>query len=157
VSELLVRPAREDELPAVLGLLAEDVIRERAEPAEVTDRQRRAFAELLADPGELLLVGELDGRVVATAQLSWLRVLAYDGGLYCQVESVRVASGHRGRRLGEQLMDHVVGLARERGCARVQLTTNARREGARRFYARLGFVESHIGMKLFLGTSEENA
>jgi hypothetical protein len=32
----------------------------------------------------------------------------------------------------------------------VQLSTNAVRTGARRFYLRLGFVESHIGMKLHL-------
>ena len=30
----------------------------------------------------------------------------------------------------------------------VQLTTDASREGAHRFYERLGFVASHVGMKL---------
>jgi ribosomal protein S18 acetylase RimI-like enzyme len=147
---VIVREARDGELEAVLALLAGDVVRERAEPAEVSDRQRAAFAELLADPGELLLVGELDGRLVATAQVSWLRHLIYDGGLVCQLESVRVASPQRGRGLGERLVRHVVTLARARGCARVQLSTNAARTDARRFYRRLGFVESHVGMKLHL-------
>jgi ribosomal protein S18 acetylase RimI-like enzyme len=144
---VIVREAREGELEAVLALLAEDVIRERPEPDAVTDRQRAAFAELLADPGELLLVGELDGSLVATAQVSWLRHLIHDGGLSCQLESVRVASSQRGRGLGDRLVRHVLDLARTRGCARVQLTTNAARTDARRFYRRLGFVESHIGMK----------
>jgi len=147
---VIVREARPGELAPVLALLAEDVLRERPEPARISSRQRDAFAELLADPGQLLLVGELDGVLVATAQVSWLRHLSYDGGLFAQLESVRVASAHRGRGLGERLMTHVVGLARERGCARVQLTTNAGRADARRFYRRFGFVESHIGMKLFL-------
>ena len=147
---MIVREARDGELEAVLALLAGDVVRERAEPAEVSDRQRAAFAELLADPGELLLVGELDGSLVATAQVSWLRHLIYDGGLSCQLESVRVASSRRGHGLGAALVGHVVGLARARDCARVQLSTNAVRTGARRFYLRLGFVESHIGMKLHL-------
>lgn len=48
-------------------------------------------------------------------------------------------------------MEHVVGLARARGAARVELTTHAERVRAQRFYADLGFVASHVGMKLYLG------
>lgn len=40
--------------------------------------------------------------------------------------------------------------ARRRGCRLVQLTTNREREDARRFYERLGFQPTHIGMKLVL-------
>jgi GNAT superfamily N-acetyltransferase len=67
------------------------------------------------------------------------------------VESVRVRSDLRGRGLGAVLMRHVVDVARDRGAVRVELTTNAQREEARRFYERLGFVGSHVGMKLYLG------
>ena len=147
---MIVREARPGELEAVLALLREDVIRERPEPSEVTARQRAAFAELLADPGELLMVGELGGALVATAQVSWLRHLMYDGGLVCQLESVRVAASHRGGGLGQRLVATIIELAKQRGCARLQLSTNAARTDARRFYRRLGFVESHIGMKLTL-------
>jgi GNAT superfamily N-acetyltransferase len=147
---MIVREARPGELEAVLALLREDVIRERPEPPEVTERQRAAFAELLADPHHLLLVGELEAGLVATAQASWLRYLMYDGGLVCHLESVRVAPPHRGKGLGQRLVSTIIELARDRGCARLQLSTNAARADARRFYRRLGFVESHIGMKLFL-------
>jgi hypothetical protein len=34
----------------------------------------------------------------------------------------------------------------------VQLTSDLRREDARRFYSTLGFVHSHAGMKLSLDT-----
>ncbi|MGO9356824.1 MAG: GNAT family N-acetyltransferase, partial [Xanthobacteraceae bacterium] len=43
-----------------------------------------------------------------------------------------------------------VELAREKGCILVQLTTNKQRTDAQRFYRRLGFVNSHEGMKLAL-------
>jgi GNAT superfamily N-acetyltransferase len=43
-----------------------------------------------------------------------------------------------------------VDLARARGCKSVELTTNKRRTDAHRFYERLGFVASHVGMKLAL-------
>jgi GNAT superfamily N-acetyltransferase len=40
--------------------------------------------------------------------------------------------------------------ARRRGCSRVQLTSNLARKDAHRFYQRLGFRGSHLGMKLDL-------
>ncbi|MDQ3627448.1 MAG: GNAT family N-acetyltransferase [Actinomycetota bacterium] len=148
-----MRAAVVDDLAAVLRLLAEDVIREREEPVEVTRRQRDALVELVADPRETLLAGEEDGELVATAQVSWLRHLIYDGGLVAQVESVRVRSDLRGQGLGERLMADVEWRARERGCARLQLTTNAARTDAQRFYERLGFRASHVGMKRWLEES----
>lgn len=146
----MIRGAGADDLEQVLALLAEDAIRAFEEPAAPSPRQRAALAELIADPAHDVLVDERDGRLVATAQISWLRVLIYDGGLLCQVESVRTASGLRGQGIGAALMEHIIELARERGCARVQLTTNARRTRARTFYERLGFTASHVGMKLQL-------
>jgi len=47
-------------------------------------------------------------------------------------------------------MRHVIALAKERGCALLQLTTNKARDDAQRFYRRLGFTASHEGMKLRL-------
>ena len=44
---------------------------------------------------------------------------------------------------------------RARGCAMVQLTTNAARTDAQRFYAGLGFAASHVGFKLMLPRTEE--
>ncbi len=40
--------------------------------------------------------------------------------------------------------------ARGEGCALVQLTMNAQRGDANRFYESLGFVPSHTGFKLAL-------
>jgi GNAT superfamily N-acetyltransferase len=148
---LPIREARSEDLEAVVALLREDVIREVDESEVPASAYQEAFEEIRADGHQQLLVGELDGVVVATAQLTWVRHLTYVGGLMCQVESVRVRSDLRGRGLGRELMEHVIGLARSRGAARVELTTNARRERARAFYADLGFVPSHVGMKLYLG------
>jgi GNAT superfamily N-acetyltransferase len=38
--------------------------------------------------------------------------------------------------------------ARRQGCFRLQLTSHLTRTDAHRFYERLGFVNSHAGMKL---------
>jgi GNAT superfamily N-acetyltransferase len=150
---MLVRPARSEDLEAVVDLLREDVIREVDESQEPVSSYRAAFEEIRADAHQDLLVGEVEGEVVATAQVTWVRHLTYVGGLMCQLESVRVRSDRRGEGLGRRLVEHVVAEARARGAARVELTTNARRERAQAFYRSLGFTASHVGMKLYLGPS----
>ena len=148
---LAVREARTDDLDAVVALLHEDTIREVDETRVPASAYAAAFEEIRSDAHQTLLVGEHAGEVVATAQLTWVRRLTYVGGLTCGVESVRVRSDRRGAGLGRELMEHVVDLARERGAARVELTTNVARERAHEFYRRLGFVASHVGMKHYLG------
>jgi GNAT superfamily N-acetyltransferase len=145
-----IRDAVETDLAAVLALLREDAIREVDEPVDITDGQRAALREIGELPHQQLLVGEIDGLIVATCQVAWLRRLIYDGSLICNVESVRVSAGARGQGLGAELMAYVCAEARRRRCARVELTTNRRRDRARTFYERLGFVPSHVGMKLYL-------
>lgn len=151
---LTVRDARPDDLDAVVALLHEDVVREVDETEIPPSAYADAFHEILDDGHQQLLVGEVggpEGQIVATAQLSWLRRLTYVGGLVCVVESVRVRSDQRGQGLGGALMRHVEQLARHRGVARVELTTNAQRVRARSFYEDLGYVPSHVGMKLYIG------
>ena len=148
----VVREARHADLPACIRLLAEDVLGAgREEVGEAIDpRYASAFDELENDPRMTLLVGELDGRVVAVAQLMLLRHLAQIGQLRAQIEGVRVAADLRGQGLGALLMRDAIERARGLGATLVQLTTNAERTRAREFYERLGFVPSHVGMKLAL-------
>lgn len=148
---LTVRAAGPDDLAHVLALLDEDAIREVAEDRTDLGPYAAALAEIAASGHAAVLVGELGGAIVATAQVSWLRRLMYRGSLVCQVESVRVASASRGHGIGTALMRWIVDDARARGCARVELTSNAARVEARRFYERLGFLPTHVGFKLYLG------
>lgn len=150
MTSLIIRRAVPGDLQTLLDLTAEDAIRAFAEPTTPTGRQHAALAEIIADPVHELLVGEIDGRVVTTAHLSWLRVLMYDGGLMCQIESVRTTSALRGQGIGRRLMEHIEAEARRRGAARLQLTTNKQRLRAHEFYQRLGFEPTHTGMKKIL-------
>jgi len=152
-SELLIRPARRKDLDTILQLLAQDAILEI--PVElgppVPDYYLEAFERIDADPGEQLVVAELDSAVVGTFQMSFIPYLMWRGGYVAEIEFVRVARHLRGRRIGEQMMRWAIGQARSRGCVRVQLGTNKARADAHRFYERLGFKATHEGMKLFLG------
>ncbi|HZY12301.1 MAG TPA: GNAT family N-acetyltransferase, partial [Beijerinckiaceae bacterium] len=48
--------------------------------------------------------------------------------------------------IGEQLVQWAVTEAKARGCNLVELLTHQTRTDAQRFYKRLGFTASHVGM-----------
>jgi len=154
-STVVLRRARRDDVAAVLALLADDELsRSRGDHADaasgVTAGHLAGFDAIDADPAQLLVVAEQAGRVVGTLQLTFVPGLARGGAWRAQVEAVRVATDLRGRGLGGAMLRWVVEEATRRGCSQVQLTSDARREGAHRFYARLGFAASHTGFKLAL-------
>lgn len=106
--------------------------------------------EIARDPQHEVLVLDVGGVVAGVLQLSFLRCLTHEGGLRAQIEGVRVDRARRGGGLGRVLIGDAVRRARERGCHLVQLTTDRRRPDALAFYERLGFVDTHHGLKLDL-------
>lgn len=148
------RPARIEDLPAVVALLADDMLGAAREGAAAAPDYAAAFAAIAADPNEMLVVAELEGQVAGCLQLGFIPGLSRRGAWRGQIESVRVAAAARGRGLGRRMILWAVAQCRERGCALVQLTTDKRRADAHRFYEGLGFVRSHEGMKLALEPSE---
>jgi GNAT superfamily N-acetyltransferase len=152
-SVAVVRRAEAGDVPAIVDLLAADQLgaaRDGVRTEADHAAYQRAFQAIDGDPAHLLVVAEDSGEIVATFQLSFLPGLARRGALRAQIEAVRVRNDYRGRRLGQALMTWAIAEARRRGCALVQLTSDKSRQAAHRFYARLGFVASHEGMKLRL-------
>lgn len=148
--EVLVRIARRADVPAIVALLADDMLgRTREDPSDL-DPYVEAFDEMALDPNSDLLVLDLDGEVVGTAHLVYGRSLARKGQRRCTLESVQVAARLRSRGLGALLIGAAIDLARAHGCGSVQLTSHKSRTDAHRFYRRLGFEASHEGMKLIL-------
>jgi len=109
---------------------------------------REAFERLDADPNITLVVAEEAGRVVGSLQLCILPGLSSQGASRGLIEDVRVASDRRSRGIGEQLVQWAVSEARARGCRLVELLTHQTRVDAQRFYERLGFAKSHVGMTI---------
>jgi len=153
VHQLTIREAVPDDLPAILAMLAEDTIPDDRETDPADPRYRAAFEAIAADPNQLLVAAELDGRVVGTLQLSFIPGLSFRGAWRGQIEAVRIAADLRGRRYGEQLIAWAVDRCRERDCFLVQLTSSNPRTDAHRFYERLGWAKSHTGFKLKLRES----
>ncbi|MGC4793894.1 N-acetyltransferase family protein [Micromonospora saelicesensis] len=150
MSDVIYREAVRADLPAVIALLADDVLGKARDFTEVDEAYERAFAAIGADPRNQLIVAEQAGELVGCLQITYIPGLGRHGSERSLIESVRVRSDRRGQGLGRDLMSWAVDQARQRGCALVQLTTDKTREDAHRFYLGLGFVASHEGMKLAL-------
>jgi len=145
---IVFRRARLADVPAIVALLADDLLGAGRETVGDDAGYLRAFEEIDADPRTELMVADRDGEVVGTLQLTVTSSLSRRGARRAAIEAVRVRADMRGGGLGRRFVGWAIDRARARGCAMVQLTSDKRRVDAHRFYASLGFEATHEGMKL---------
>lgn len=152
MSDVSVRRALLADLPAIIALLADDILGQQREDAGSPPNPKyvEAFLAIDADPHQLLAVATLGNEIIGTLQLSFIPGLARMGAWRGQIEGVRIAKSHRGSGLGQQMFEWAIDQCRAKGCNLVQLATDKARPDAHRFYEKLGFVGSHIGYKLTL-------
>jgi GNAT superfamily N-acetyltransferase len=143
----IFRDARREDVPAIVALLADDVLGASRE-TDVDGAYWAAFDEIAADVKNRLIVAEIDGQIAGTLQLTLLPGLSRHGMLRAQIEAVRVGAEQRGQGLGRAMIGWAIEKAREAGCGLVQVTSDKRRDDAIRFYKSMGFTASHEGLKL---------
>jgi ribosomal protein S18 acetylase RimI-like enzyme len=150
-SAITIRRARRDDVGIIVAMLADDPLgggRERIEDP-LPQSYFTAFEALRRDLNILLVVAEDgEGVVVGCLQLCILPGLSSQGASRGLIEDVRVASHCRNRGIGEQMVQWALTEARGRGCRLVELLTHHTRVDAQRFYERLGFARSHVGMTI---------
>jgi GNAT superfamily N-acetyltransferase len=147
--DVTVRVATADDAGRLAELLHGGALTAKEDPGDAGP-YADALDEIIATPGNDVLVAELDGRLVGMCQLLVFRHIQERGGRCAEVESVHVDAALRSTGVGTALMADVVERARAAGCYRVQLTSNLARPDAHRWYARLGFTGSHTGFKRYL-------
>ncbi|MWA12306.1 GNAT family N-acetyltransferase [Streptomyces sp. BA2] len=150
MGDLEIRPAVADDIPAIVEMLADDPLGSTRESPDDLTPYLTAFERLAADPNQHQVVAAREGRVVGTLQLTIVPGLSRKGALRSIIEGVRVHADERGSGLGTRFIEWAVDESRRQGCQLVQLTSDATRTDARRFYERLGFTASHVGFKLQL-------
>ena len=147
--DIIIRRARREDIGPIVGMLADDPLgggRERIEDP-LPQCYFTAFEAVDRDPNIQLVVAEDgEGAVVGCLQLCILPGLSSQGASRGLIEDVRVAKRCRSRGIGEQMVQWAVVEARARGCKLVELLTHHTRVDAQRFYERLGFARSHVGM-----------
>ena len=150
--EVLFRLATRDDVPSIVRLLADDDLGSQREQDEnpLPESYYSAFEQIHNDPNHELIVAERGGEVIGTLHLMFLPSISFQGALRSQVESVRVHKRFQNQGIGSEMMKWTIDRAQQRGAQVMQLTTHNTRVDAHRFYERLGFKGSHLGMKLSL-------
>ena len=150
--EITFRLAARNDLPSIVRMLANDDLgneRERYEEP-IPESYYSAFELINHDSNHELVVAELNGEVIGTLHLMFLPSISFQGGLRAQIESVRIDRRFQGQGIGSEMMQWTMERAKKRGAHLVQLTAHKSRADAHRFYEKLGFKGSHLGMKLTL-------
>ena len=148
MGDLEIRAAVTEDIPAIVGMLADDPLgSQRESPGDLTP-YLAALDRLTADPNQHLVVAVREGSVVGTLQLTVVPGLSRKGATRSIIEAVRIHTDERGSGLGTQLIEWAIAESRRQGCQLVQLTSDVTRTDAHRFYERLGFTASHVGFKL---------
>jgi ribosomal protein S18 acetylase RimI-like enzyme len=131
---LTIRPFCERDTDAVIALWnASGLVRPWNDP-------RKDIARKLTTQPELFLVGEDQGRVVATA------MAGYDGHRGW-VNYLAVEPDSRGLTYGRIMMDEAERLLEDRGCPKINVQIRAGNEAVIDFYARLGYAtDDTVGM-----------
>lgn len=145
-----IRKADSDDLPAIIQLLADDLLGAQREDSTMPPNALylKAWDNISNNYNSEIFVVEDQGKVIGVAQLDYLQYLTYQGGRRAQIEGVRVHKEYRNEGIGKKLFQFLIEKARQSDCHLVQLTTDISRPKALKFYEGLGFVKSHVGMKL---------
>ena len=140
------REARESDIPAIVELLSDDFLGQGRE-SHALEPYVAAFRDMAREPGNVQIVGEVDGAVVATYQLTIISGVSLSAARRAQIEGIRVAGQMRGHGIGAALLEDAEARARAAGAVLMQFTTNKARDRAHDFYRRAGYDDTHLGFK----------
>ena len=136
VTDLVIRPARREDIAAMAGLLSllfaveEDFSADR-------DKQRAGLEMFFKHPaGRYLIVAEHQQQVIGMCSAQLL-ISTAAGGWKALVEDVVVAEQFRGQGIGKKLLDALAGWAERQGVIRMDLLADRNNSTALDFYERL--------------------
>jgi GNAT superfamily N-acetyltransferase len=137
MSEIVIREATEQDLPAILHAYASAGI--DGGQSFTVEEAREHFARFRTYPNYRVFVALEGGTLAGTYALLILDNLAKRGACTGIVETVAVMPERQGHGIGRAMMEHARAECRTGGCYKMALSSNLKREGAHRFYDSLGF------------------
>jgi GNAT superfamily N-acetyltransferase len=145
-----IRTAEKADVAAIAAMLAQDDLGGHGDSADPADLPlyHAAFERIAASANDTLFVAVSEGEVVGTFQTTLIISMTGKGSSSLIIEAVHTRSDRRGLGIGAAMIGHAIEQGRVHGVRLVQLTSNATRVDAHRFYTRLGFVQSHLGFKM---------
>lgn len=142
--------AKEADIPQ-LCILLEFLFSQELEFVPNIEAQRRGLRSIIHDPQiGFILVGKIDDRTVGMVNILFTISTAL-GERVALLEDMVVSPDFRGSGIGAALIERAIAEARNRGCKRITLLTDASNEATHHFYQRQGFVKSAmIPLRLML-------
>ena len=151
MGEVVIRPARPDDLPAAAELL--DELNRLQAPWRVFAPRPRSLDEVLArygaaatDPDAVALIAEADGTVAGMALGQIHRPSSLSDQRSLEISAFVVRESHRGGGIGTALATRLVGFARRRHVDRLDLKVFAQNVDAVGFWTGVGFRPRMIQM-----------
>lgn len=145
---LHIRPAATEDLADVLALYAQPEFDDGKVLS--VDEAARLHAKFGRYPDYTLYVAECDGKIVGSFALLIMDNLGHRGAPSAVVEDVVVDDAMHGQGIGQRMMRFAMEKCRERGCYKLALSSNARRERAHAFYEALGFARHGFSFRVVL-------
>lgn len=149
MSELLLRPARPADIPALSRLGTDSFVEKFGHMYSPEDlaaflaeaHSPAAIEAELANPARVYRLAERDGALVGYCKLALACGFPQHarGARAMELKQLYTAPGATGGGIGRALMDWAMAELAARGADEVQLSVWSGNEGAQRFYARYGF------------------
>ena len=131
------RLIRADELTGLLNLYKHLNSDEPPLPEEVVLNQ--VWDSFITDPKIYCVVGDMEGRLVASCTLVIIPNLTRGSRPYGLIENVVTHPEYRKQGIGSNLLRYALQLAWEKQCYKVMLLTGRKQEETLRFYESVGF------------------
>ena len=140
MSDPIIRELRKEDLGK--GFLATlDSLRQTSDIER--NKAEEIFEKISSNPDHVIVVAELDGKIVGTTTLLIEIKFIHSGGLVGHIEDVVVDKNFQGQKIGEKIMKYLLEFAKNRGCYKTILDCT---DDVKPFYEKLGF--KHIANEL---------
>lgn len=138
----LIRHAQARDVPQILQLLAQpDMDGGSVQDEAAAQSQLQKIQQSRHQQQYVVCEENAPHEVLSTYLLSFIEKIGHSGAPVAIAEDVVVASRMQGQGLGQMMMQHAMEEARARGCYKLALSSNRKREKAHAFYQSLGFVQ----------------
>ena len=151
-TNVIIQQATKADLPAIIELMkALTLTTSTAESGRTPQPAdfERIFEQIAGDPNRRLFVAQVDGQIVATADLLIAPNISHRGLPWATLENVVVAENMRQRGIGRKLLQHIIDTARQSGCYKICLSSDKRRTEAHNLYQSLGFDQYGLGFRIY--------
>jgi GNAT superfamily N-acetyltransferase len=143
--DLRIRVAQLDDLQRLLDLY------QHLSPQDVRcapDEAVAVYERFLRYPGSAILIGLINGEIVASCTLVVIPNLTRGGTPYALIENVITHASYRNRGFGKAILKAAVGRAWSEGCYKAMLMTGSKKSSTIAFYEAAGFEQTKTGFQI---------